>query len=151
MASVSVGLRQADRRLLASDISLYFFNGRKHGAGYTFRAACRLSSSRSKSSSAFSWQMFSSEKEAGKDALKSDEVVDLDSSGPQSAWSRIKKFPDGVKRLYLDLLRYKSIHDASKTPLNAWTINHPHKKRKEVRGFFIYEDEIRPGRYVKNN
>jgi hypothetical protein len=53
---------------------------------------------------------------------------------------RIQHFPEGVKELFHDCLRYKNIHDASKTPLNAWTIHHP------KRGFFIFEDELRPGR-----
>ena len=49
--------------------------------------------------------------------------------------------------LYLDCLRYKSIHDASRTPLNAWTIKHPHRKRKDGESeFFMHKNERRPGR-----
>ena len=35
---------------------------------------------------------------------------------------RIRYFPKGVQQLYQDCLRYKNIHDASRTPRNAWTI-----------------------------
>jgi hypothetical protein len=65
---------------------------------------------------------------------------------PQTAWERFKNFPKGVKALLKDCIRYKNIHDASKTPLNAWTINSPMKAHNRVRGFFVYENELRPGR-----
>lgn len=65
---------------------------------------------------------------------------------PQTAWERFKNFPKGVKALLKDCIRYKNIHDASKTPLNAWTIHSPLKKHDDVRGFFVYENELRPGR-----
>lgn len=65
---------------------------------------------------------------------------------PQTAWERFKNFPKGVKALLKDCFRYKNIHDASKTPLNAWTIKSPLKKQDGVRGFFVYENELRPGR-----
>lgn len=69
---------------------------------------------------------------------------------PQTKAERVTNFPKGVIALIKDCLQYKSIHDASKTPLNAWTINSPllrHNKLSDgCRGFFIYEDEIRPGR-----
>ena len=89
---------------------------------------------------------------------------------------RVWNFPRGAKQLYLHALRYKNIHDASRTPLNAWTIDHPWKKTKVVDkeddenafsndeddemnesvstrkkimnkfGFLIYGNERRPGR-----
>jgi hypothetical protein len=71
---------------------------------------------------------------------------------PQTKWERVQNFPKGVVALIKDCLQYKSIHDASKTPLNAWTINSPLVRNNKqqggdsCRGFFIYEDEIRPGR-----
>ncbi|KAG7347786.1 LETM1-like protein [Nitzschia inconspicua] len=66
---------------------------------------------------------------------------------PQTPWERFKNFPKGVKALLKDCIRYKNIHDASKTPLNAWTINSPLKRPGDRgRGFFLYENEIRPGR-----
>jgi hypothetical protein len=66
---------------------------------------------------------------------------------PQTTWERIQNFPKGTKILYLDCLRYKSIHDASRTPLNAWTVKHPHRKRKDGESeFFIHKNERRPGR-----
>lgn len=70
-------------------------------------------------------------------------------SQPIGAWRRFRSFPNGVKLLFYDCLRYKNIHDASKTRLNAWTINHPYQKHhlKTTRNFFIiYDDELRPGR-----
>lgn len=65
---------------------------------------------------------------------------------PQTAWERFKNFPKGVKALLKDCIQYKNIHDASKTPLNAWTIKSPLKRNDRVRGFFRYENEWRPGR-----
>ena len=64
----------------------------------------------------------------------------------QTAWERLKNFPKGIKALLKDCIRYKSIHDASKTTLNAWTIKSPLKDPALRRGFFYYENEIRPGR-----
>lgn len=76
-----------------------------------------------------------------------DENLEVKESRPQTTWERIRDFPKGTKILYLDCLRYKSIHDASRTPLNAWTINHPHRKRKDGESeFFMHKNERRPGR-----
>lgn len=38
---------------------------------------------------------------------------------------RLQHFPRGVHQLYHDCLLYKNIRDASQTPLNAWTRDHP--------------------------
>lgn len=77
---------------------------------------------------------------------------------PQTAMERMKNFPKGVFALFKDCLRYKHIHDASKTPRNAWTIradkttdeSHPitgsSGRESKQPSFFIYENEIRPGR-----
>jgi hypothetical protein len=47
-------------------------------------------------------------------------------------FERIRHFPNGVKILFRDCLRYKDIYDASRTPLNAWTIHHPsHRQQGE--------------------
>jgi hypothetical protein len=39
---------------------------------------------------------------------------------PQTGWERIRNFPEGVKALLRDCVRYKAIHD---TPLNQWTVD----------------------------
>ena len=46
-------------------------------------------------------------------------------------YERFLNFPKGIKQMYLHALRYKNIHDASRTPINAWTINHPILKYKQ--------------------
>lgn len=63
-----------------------------------------------------------------------------------TALERAKEFPKGVKKLFQACLTYKNIHDASRTPLNAWTIDHPFRQHKPKRVFSIYQDEVRPGR-----
>jgi hypothetical protein len=67
---------------------------------------------------------------------------------PSTSWERVKNFPNGAKKLYYDLLRYKNIHDASRTKLNAWTIQHPMRgdNIKEPLLWRIYNNEARPGR-----
>lgn len=66
---------------------------------------------------------------------------------PSTSWELIKNFPQGVKRLYNDVLRYKNIHDASRTRLNAWTTDSPLRSAKiaEPR-LWVYNNEARPGR-----
>lgn len=61
---------------------------------------------------------------------------------------RIKSFPSGAKQLYYDMLRYKNIHDASRTPLNAWTVRRsPLYRRDDYKlPFIIMDEEVRPGR-----
>jgi hypothetical protein len=63
-----------------------------------------------------------------------DEGREFDSSTtrlrPQTRLERITNVPRDVEKLYHHALRYKSIHDASMTPLNAWTSNHPMKGHK---------------------
>ena len=61
---------------------------------------------------------------------------------------RIRNFPSGVKKLYSDMLRYKNIHDASRTRLNAWTIarNPLSGGNYSARRPFILDEELRPGR-----
>jgi hypothetical protein len=60
---------------------------------------------------------------------------------------RVKNFPLGVKQLCYDILRYNNIHDASRTPLNAWTIrNEPLVNQKDDHRFVIVDQELRPGR-----
>jgi hypothetical protein len=65
---------------------------------------------------------------------KAEEGGEFDSSTtrlrPQTRMERITNVPQDVEKLYHHALRYKSIHDASMTPLNAWTINHPRKGHK---------------------
>jgi hypothetical protein len=78
------------------------------------------------------------------------DLLEVKKGRPQTTWERIRNFPKGTKMLYLDCLRYISIHDASRTPLNAWTINHPHhppkRKKDGAREFILYDNERRPGR-----
>lgn len=70
---------------------------------------------------------------------------------------RARHFPTGVKELYNACLVYRNIHDASRTPLNAWTIDHPLMWRRQMQQrhsnggsgggkYQIYGDELRPGR-----
>ena len=59
----------------------------------------------------------------------------------------VNAFPAGVKRLYSDMLRYKNIHDASRTRLNAWTIRrNPLYHGFNDMPFIIVDEELRPGR-----
>jgi hypothetical protein len=59
----------------------------------------------------------------------------------------VKAFPAGVKRLYSDMIRYKNIHDASRTRLNAWTIRrNPLYRGNYSVPFTIVDEELRPGR-----
>lgn len=74
------------------------------------------------------------------------ELIIMEDDRPQTALERIKNFPRGVKMFLHDCLRYKHINDASRTPLNAWTINHPLRPRKDIRDFFVYDNELCPGR-----
>lgn len=60
----------------------------------------------------------------------------------------VKAFPSGMKQLYADILRYKNIHDASRTRLNAWTVRRnplTHLGYYKV-PFIIMDEELRPGR-----
>jgi LETM1-like protein len=41
---------------------------------------------------------------------------------PQTSWERIRNFPEGVKALLRDCVRYKVIHDTS---LHQWTVEYP--------------------------
>lgn len=60
---------------------------------------------------------------------------------------RIKSFPSGAKQLYSDVLRYKNIHDASRTPHNAWTVHrNPLYRGNYKLPFIIMDEELRPGR-----
>lgn len=60
---------------------------------------------------------------------------------------RIKNFPQGAKQLYNDMLRYKNIHDASRTRQNAWTVRrNPLYRGNYQLPFIIMDEEIRPGR-----
>lgn len=64
-----------------------------------------------------------------------------------TAMERMRNFPAGVKQLYKDILRYKNIHDASRTRLNAWTIQKPLSRGDDSRlPFIIIDEEKRPGR-----
>jgi hypothetical protein len=64
-----------------------------------------------------------------------------------TAMERMRNFPAGVKQLYKDMLRYKNIHDASRTRLNAWTIQKPLSRRDDSQlPFIIIDEEKRPGR-----
>jgi hypothetical protein len=64
-----------------------------------------------------------------------------------TAMERMRNFPAGVKQLYKDMLRYKNIHDASRTRLNAWTIRKPLSRDDDGRlPFIILDEELRPGR-----
>ena len=73
-------------------------------------------------------------KSSGKDDTKTTSLDKIDSFTTklrrQYPIERVWNFPRGAKQLYLHALRYKNIHDASRTPLNAWTIDHPWKKTK---------------------
>ena len=55
----------------------------------------------------------------------------------QTLVERVTNFPKGVKNLYYDYILYQNIHDASRTPRNAWTV------RDEI---FIHKFRVRPGR-----
>jgi hypothetical protein len=55
-------------------------------------------------------------------------------------------FPGGAMRLIQELVLYKNIHDASRTSLNAWTLNHPFRKSPGNKAYHIYDGELRPGR-----
>jgi len=56
-------------------------------------------------------------------------------------------FPSGAKQLYNDILRYKNIHDASRTQRNAWTVQrNPLYRGNYKLPFIIMDEEIRPGR-----
>lgn len=60
---------------------------------------------------------------------------------------RIKTFPSGVKQLYNDMVRYKNIHDCSRTRHNAWTIRRSPLYRGNYKlPFIIIDEEVRPGR-----
>jgi len=73
----------------------------------------------------------------------------------------MKLFPNGVKRLWYDVEVYRNIHDASRTKLNAWTVDHPRRRKRKHgqrpggEGYgttklsskkVVYDDEARPGR-----
>lgn len=59
----------------------------------------------------------------------------------------VRNFPKGVKQLYGNILRYKNIHDASRTRLNAWTVRRsPLYRGAYSRPFIIVNEELRPGR-----
>lgn len=49
---------------------------------------------------------------------------------PQTAFERIKNFPEGVKRLMRDCLQSKAIHD---TPLDAWIVDYPDGQQLQIR------------------
>lgn len=65
---------------------------------------------------------------------------------PMSTWERVKYFPTAVKLTWKDWLLYNNIHDASRTRLNSWTIDHPRNRSKPVRDILTYHNECRPGR-----
>jgi hypothetical protein len=53
------------------------------------------------------------------------------SNRPMTVMERAKRFPGAVKELYQECMLYKNIHDASRTKLNAWTVDHPTLKKQE--------------------
>ena len=66
---------------------------------------------------------------------------------PSTLRERIVNFPRGVRRLMKDYDLYKNIHDASRTRMNAWTIDHPlNKKAPSKTDFKIHAIVTRPGR-----
>jgi hypothetical protein len=66
---------------------------------------------------------------------------------PSTLRERIVNFPTGVKKLMKDYELYKNIHDASRTRLNAWTLDHPlTKKTPPETNFEINAIVTRPGR-----
>jgi hypothetical protein len=72
------------------------------------------------------------------DYSKSTERVDW---RPMTMKERVTQFPTGVFRLMKDYQLYKLIHDASRAPLNAWTIDRPSYRKK-----VSHDDKILPGR-----
>jgi hypothetical protein len=60
---------------------------------------------------------------------------------PMTIVERIACFPDAARKVWADYLLNQNIQDASTTPLNAWTVNHPlirkrpdcHNKEKSIR------------------
>jgi hypothetical protein len=66
---------------------------------------------------------------------------------PMTMFERIRQFPTGVFKLMKDYQLYQLIHDASRAPLNAWTIDRPsYRKNVYQESFYSYDDKIRPGR-----
>lgn len=66
---------------------------------------------------------------------------------PMTMKERIVHFPKGVFRLMKDCLLYKLIHDASRAPLNAWTIDRSsYKSNMAHDSYYIYSVCVRPGR-----
>jgi hypothetical protein len=79
-----------------------------------------------------------------KDDSKYTERVDW---APMTMKERVVQFPKGVFRLMKDCLLYKLIHDASRSPLNAWTIDRSSYKNNLSRNsYYIYSDGVQPGR-----
>jgi hypothetical protein len=75
--------------------------------------------------------------------------LDPEDRRPMTMLERMRFFMVGTNKLLLDFQRYRNIHDASRTRLNAWTINHP--LRKQDKGVFNRisdqsEIDPRPGR-----
>ena len=62
----------------------------------------------------------------------STESLLINSTAPMTIMERTKRFPVAVQQLYKDWMLYRNIEDASRTPLNAWTVNHPLHKPAEI-------------------
>lgn len=78
---------------------------------------------------------------------KSTVLVERPDWRPMTLRERILYFSRGAGKLMNDYKLYKNIHDASRTRLNAWTLNHPfNKKAVSVKPSHIYDNEIYPGR-----
>jgi hypothetical protein len=52
-------------------------------------------------------------------------LTDGSKGRPMTMMERAKRFPVAVQQLYKDWLLYRNIEDASRTSLNAWTVDHP--------------------------
>jgi hypothetical protein len=66
---------------------------------------------------------------------------------PSTLRERILNFPRGVRKLIKDYELYKNINDASRTRLNAWTLDHPlHKNAPSRTDFETNAIVTRPGR-----
>jgi hypothetical protein len=66
---------------------------------------------------------------------------------PSTLKERVVNFPSGVRKLMKDYELYKNIHDASRTRLNAWTLDHSlNKKAPSKTDFYIDAIQTRPGR-----